>query len=195
MNKFGIVAGLLLSATATLPALATSIVGATEIKITNALPDYLQVAELQAFNFAATNVALATNGGIASASSTYSGFSTPDKAIDGNTGGNYYTDTIFHSAGSSGAEFLDVMFASSNLSSVTIFGRTDCCSQRDVYNIQIFNAAGMSIYSGRLDATAGPATVTFSPAAVPEPAGLALLGVGVGVVGSVTRLRRKTATV
>ena len=91
------------AAIATVPATAVSVIGATRIEIKSAFPDYLQVAEVQAFNFASTNVALTANGGLATGSSTYSGFSTPDKAIDGNTAGNYYTDTIFHSAGSTAA--------------------------------------------------------------------------------------------
>ena len=193
MKKLATTAALLLSACVSIPAFATSIVGATEIKITSAIPDYLQVAELEAFNLWGTNVAQALNGGMATGSSTYSSFSTPDKAIDGKEGGNYYSDTIFHSAGTSGAEFLDVRFAASDLSSVMIFGRTDCCTARDVYNIQIFNAAGKSLFSGKLDASGGSAGVGFSPAQVAEPAGLALSGIGLALAGAAARSRRKAA--
>ncbi len=172
---------------------AVTVVGATEINITSAGPTYLQVAELQAFDFSATNVALAANGGSATGSSTYDATSTPGKAIDGNTGGGYYTDTIFHSSGASAGEFLDVTFAAANLSSVSIFGRTDCCSYRDTYNVQIFDAAHNVLFSGTVDATnAGHVgTLTFD-SAVPEPATWALLIGGFAMVGMAAR-RRRTA--
>lgn len=170
---------------------AVTVVGATEIIVTSAGPTYLQVAELQAFDFSATNVALAANGGSATASSTYDGTSTPDKAIDGNTGGGYYSDAIFHSAGSGAGEFLDVTFAAANLSSVSIFGRTDCCSERDTYNVQIFDAAHNSLFSGTVDATNAShfGTLTFD-SAVPEPATWALLVSGFAMIGVATRRRR-----
>lgn len=177
---------------ATVPAAAVVVTGATRIEIKNAFPDYLQVAEVQAFNFAATNVALAANGGTANGSSIYAGYSTPDKAIDGNTGGNFYTDTIFHSAGSGAAEFLDVNFAPTNLSSISLFGRTDCCGQRDLYNVTIFNAAGATLFSGQVDARNQTGTVTFDAGAVPEPAAWMLMVTGFGLVGFAAR-RRSTA--
>ncbi len=174
---------------------AVTVIGATEIKVTSAGPDYLQVAELQAFDFTSSNVALATNGGSATGSSTYDATSTPGKAIDGNTGGNYYTDTIFHSAGSGSGEFLDVTFAATTLSSVSIFGRSDCCSQRDTYNVQIFDAAHNVLFSGFVDATGNShvGTLTFD-SAVPEPATWALLIGGFAMIGVAARRRRTPVT-
>jgi hypothetical protein len=179
---------------ATVPAAAVSIVGATKIEVKSALPDYLQVAELQAFNFASTNVALAANGGTATGSSTYFAYSSPDKAIDGNTGGGFYTDKIFHSSGTGGGEFLDVNFAATSLSSISIFGRSDCCSQRDLYTVTVFNAAGNTLYSGQINADnqAHSGTLTFTAASVPEPASWVLMVGGFGLVGFAAR-RRSTA--
>ena len=177
---------------ASVPAAAVSVVGATRIEIKSALPDYLQVAEVQAFNFASTNVALTANGGSATGSSTYSGFSTPDKAIDGNTAGNYYMDTIFHSAGSGGGESLDVNFGPTTLSSLSIFGRSDCCSQRDVYSVTVFNAAGATLFSGQIDANNGAHSGTFTfdaPGTVPEPASWVMMIAGFGLVGFAARRR------
>ncbi len=173
------------------PAAAVVVTGATKIEITSATPTYLQVAELQAFNFASVNVAAAANGGVATGSSTYDTFSSPDKAIDGNTGGAYYSDTIFHSAGSGAGEFLDINFAATNLASFSIFGRTDCCNDRDTYNVKIFNAGGATLYSGTVSAVGQTGTVTFDAvAAVPEPATWALMIAGFGLVGVGVRSRR-----
>lgn len=177
---------------ATVPAAAVSVVGATRIEVKNAFPTYLQVAEVQAFNFASTNVALASNGGSAAGSSTYSAFSTPDKAIDGNTGGGYFTDTIFHSAGAGSGEFLDVSFGATTLSSLSIFGRTDGGSERDLYSVTVFNAAGATLFSGQVDArnAAHNGTVTFdAPPSVPEPASWAMMVAGFGLVGFAARRR------
>lgn len=177
---------------ATVPAAALSIVGATKIEVKSALPDYLQVAELQAFNFASTNVALATNGGSAVGSSSLSPNSTAANAIDGNTGGGYYTDTIFHSGGNGGGEFLDVSFAATSLSSISIFGRSDCCSTRDVYTVTVFNAAGNTLYSGQVDASnqthRGTLNFDASPS-VPEPAIWVFMVGGFGLVGFAARRR------
>lgn len=171
---------------------AVTVIGATTIHITNANSTYLQIAEVVATQFGTgIDKALASQGGVASAPDAYApGFSDPIKAIDGNTGGNYYTDTIYHSAGGNG--FLDVTLAApTTLSSLTLFGRTDCCSDRDVYNVSISNAGGTVLYSGRLDAsTTHSATVTFdAPSVVPEPAMWGLMIVGFGLTGFAARRR------
>lgn len=183
------IGALLLTTTA---ANAVTVIGATEIKVTSAGPTYLQVAELQAFDSSAINVALAVNGGSATGSSTWDATSTPGKAIDGNTGGDFYADTMFHSSGSSAGEYLDVTFAAATLSSLSIFGRTDCCSYRDAYNVEIFDAGHSVLYSGVLDATGAGhvATVTFD-SVVPEPATWALLICGFAMIG--VAARRRTA--
>lgn len=172
------------------PAAAISVVDATSIRITSSFPDYLQVAEVQAVTFGAVNVALT---GTAVGSSTYDTFSTAAKAIDGNTGGNYYSDTMFHSQGSGAGEFLEISFGPSTLASLTLFGRSDCCSQRDIYNVQIFSGATL-LYAGTLNAdTPGHfVTVNFdAPAAgVPEPTTWAMLIAGFGLVGAAARRRR-----
>lgn len=189
-------AALLASASA---ASAVTVVGATNIHITNALGTYLQVAEVVATQFGTgLDKALASQGGSASAPDAYApGFSSPAKAIDGNNGGGYYTDTIYHSAGSGG--FLDVTLAApTTLTSLTLYGRTDCCSERDLFTVSITNAGGTVLYSGNLDARAtNSATVTFdAPTSVPEPASWALLVSGFAMVGAASRRRnRSTITV
>ncbi len=188
------VAAALLTTTA---AGAVTVVGATTIHITSANNTYLQVAEVVATQFGTgLDKALTTQGGMASALDAYApGMSDPIKAIDGNTGGNYYSDTIYHSAGGNG--FLDVTLAApTTLSSLTLYGRTDCCSDRDVYNVTISNAGGTVLYSGTLNAntTGHSATVAFdAPSTVPEPASWALLVGGFALVGVAARRRRPTS--
>ncbi len=182
-----------LAALAAVPANAVSIIGATKITVTNALNTWLQVAELQAFDFGNVNVAFSGNGGSATGTGgAYDPFATPDKAIDGNTGGDYYVDTIFHPAVEAGTQ-LDVTFAApTNLQSLTIWGRRDCCSNRDLYNVSIF-AGNTLLFSGQIDSRVEPGSVFFQAApGVPEPQTWAMLIAGFGLVGASMR-RRKAA--
>lgn len=170
---------------------AATLMGADTITITNAVGTYLQVAEVVATQVGTgTDVSLATNGATAAAPDEYASNSGPGNAIDGNTGGNYYTDGIYHSAGYPGSLTV-TLGAPANLSSLTLYGRTDCCGSRDVYNVAIDNASGSQIYSGTLDATgsSNSATVTFG--AVPEPTTWALMLLGVGGLGATLRGSRR----
>jgi hypothetical protein len=189
--------GLLLVAVSA-PAFAVPIINATRVRITNANNTWLQIAELQAVTFGNVNVAAAANGGVATGSIPgYDSYATPDKAIDGNTGGHYYTDKIFHPS-TEGGTYFEVAFGASDLASLKIFGRTDCCSDRDIYNYSIFNASNVLLGSGTLDAT-GPthsATVNFNViGAVPEPATWAMMTLGFGIVGGALRSSRRRTRV
>ncbi len=181
------------------PAGAATVVGATLITITNALPDWLQVAEVQAVTFASVNVAAAANGGTASGSPEYqnNGFATPGKAIDGVTGGNYYSDFISHSGTPNAGQYLTVNFsAPATLASLTIFGRTDGAGARDLYNVTIFGASNTVLYSGQYDARNGAhPTLSFDAPApgVPEPQSWALMIAGFGLVGAAMRRRQAQA--
>ena len=81
---------------------------------------------------AAINVAATANGGIASQSSSY-GFGTgPQLAIDGNTNGFRYgnSSNIQHTDFGLHASWQVMFQADYSLSSVTIYNRLDCCSDR-----------------------------------------------------------------
>ena len=167
----------------------------TSIRITNALPSWLQVSEVIATQTGTgTDVALASQGATASASSVYSAQSSADNAIDGVGPANY--PNIYHSAGNDGSDYLLITLAGGfDLSSLTILGRTDCCDDRDLYNYQLFNGTTL-VGSGMLDArnTAHSGSVEFAPGgAVPEPASWALMLGGFGMVGGAMRSRRKVA--
>jgi hypothetical protein len=172
---------------------AATLFGAKTITITDAIGTYLQVAEVVATQaVTGTDVSSALTGATASAPDQYAANSGPANAIDGDTGGNYYTDGIYHSAGYPGSLTV-TLAANADLSSLTLYGRTDCCGERDNYDVVIDNAAGQQIYSGNLDATgaSNTATVTFG-ASAPEPASWALMLIGVGGVGVVIRRSRQT---
>jgi hypothetical protein len=190
-------------ATSTVPAAATAatVVGATHITVKSALSDFLQVGELLAFDFGDVNVALASNGGLATAAGQYPA---PEgggaaEAIDGAFPVNYdYTYSpvipgVYHSAGTGAGEYLTVAFAGAKtLSKIQIYGRGDCCATRDFYDVTIYGAGNAVLFSGQLDArTAGNASILFDAPSggVPEPASWALMIMGFGASGALLRRR------
>ena len=179
--------------------MAATVIGATEIQVTSGVDDYLQVAELVADDFGGVDVAYAGNGGTVSALDQYSATSQPENAIDGAMPfARSYGDTpgIYHSGSTAGA-YLDAFFAPATLSSLSIYGRTDCCDTRDIYNVTIFDAAGRPLYSGVLDADNADhvGTVVFDQpvTGIPEPETWALMLMGFGGLGALARRRLRPA--
>lgn len=153
-----------------------TITGAKKIRVTSAVPEWLQIAELQAVEaITGKNVALASNGGTAVGSGNYDPASVPGKAIDG-IGPAQFPD-IYHSNGAGADEFLEITLAApANLASVTLFGRAyerAGRTERDFYNITILNDVGATLFSGQLDnreLSGGGRELTFAvaPALPPE---------------------------
>jgi hypothetical protein len=189
---------------ATGQAQAVTVIGATKIVVTNSVPTWLQIGELQAIQFGTgTNVALASNGGTATASSQYAPVSGASKAIDGSINTNYFTTPgIYHSGTASAGEFLQInLAAATDLASLTIYGRSDGGNgARDKFNVSIFNSANTLIYSGGLDASGLnglPVAVTFDAppvGPVPEPATWLTMLAGFGAMGFTMR-RKPSETV
>ncbi len=166
----------------------------TSITITSAIPDWLQVAEVQAWTPGmGANVALATAGATATSSGVFlNGPAVPGYAIDGNTSGDY--PFIYHSANNDGSDYLTVTFAApTDIELLTVFGRTDCCSNRDYFQFQAFDGTSL-VASGTLDAVNATNSASFN-LAVPEPSTWAMMIAGFGMVGGAMRRRARTTKV
>ena len=167
-----------------------TVYGVASVTVTSALPASIQISELIATqDGTGQDVALASQGATATVLSSYGGGDSPSYAIDGIISTTY--PNMYHSGGTSSAEFLTVSFlAPTDLSSVTLYGRSDCCTYRDLYNVTLTDTQGATLFSGQIDARAD-GTQGYSLALdVPEPASMAMLGAGLFGMGVVRRKSR-----
>ncbi len=171
------------------PAAAATVVNATRIEITSAIPDWIQIAEVFAFEFGGT------------ASATSSGFGGPAHgAIDGNASPSYGSH-FYHSGSPGGGEKLTINLGrTATLDSLRIVGRNDLRG-RDFWNVSVFDAADTVLFSGQLDART---TANFDAVAkfdapsvggIPEPSTWAMMILGFGAAGAAMRSRRRVAVV
>lgn len=167
------------------------------VTITNAVNDFLQVSEFQAYETGTgNNVALLSTG--ASATTTtgqWDGNSGPGKAIDGQYSDLSFPNMFHNSEYTYGNGNLTITFAGvKELDSINIYGRSDCCSFRDKYNLSFFDVDGKLLYTAmNVDASSDThmASVQLPNTDVPEPGSLALLGLGLmGLAGG--RLRQRS---
>jgi hypothetical protein len=167
-----------------------SLVGVKSIEVSSASNDWLQVTEISAINTLGVDVAAASNGGTAMAPSSWGNFATANLAIDGNTDGYFWNGSVFHSGATGPLEILTITFSAvQNLDFVGIWGRMDCCSYRDIYNVSFFNGVGDLLLSVP-DVNAANThfvAMTFyntavAPVPVPEPVSTAIFGLGLMVL-------------
>jgi hypothetical protein len=160
------------------------LIGVKTIEISNGYPTWLQVAEVVAKNTAGNDVALLSAGAIATAPDTWSAASTPSKAVDGNTNGDF--PNIFHEGNDGSWDTLTITLASvEELISIQIFGRTDCCANRDLFDVAFFDDSGTELFATRIDSRnkAHPVIALPDTTPVSEPGTLALLGLGLAGLG------------
>ena len=107
---------------------------------------YLQISEVIATQSGSgKDLALATEGAVATASSSYSN-ANANNAISG-VGPDRYPD-IFHSGGGDKTATLNITLAKeSDLESIILYGRADGFFSRDIYDIKLKDASGNIIFS------------------------------------------------
>jgi hypothetical protein len=166
------------------------------IKNTGAIPAF-HISEVEVFEQgSATNVAAAAAGASATASST--GWGTdPNWAIDGNADGAFGSNSIWHdSDGQEGddptqADELTIVFGSpKTVDLFSLWGRTDCCTDRDdSILVSFYNGTDLvgQNATGIIDnGTTGRVAIS----AIPEPSTAVLLLVGSALVSGRWRRRR-----
>ena len=171
------------------------------INIRQNLADSWHLAEVEGIQTGTgVNLASQANGGVASATGTTAGFgSIFGDGNDGNRIGNFNVGSVWHDDGDADTgEIYTITLANpSNLSAISIFGRTDCCQGRDDnLTLELRNAGGVLLYSVNFGIPNVPDTssttavngITLQLPVVPEPA-TATLGL-ISVAGLMLRRRR-----
>jgi len=168
------------------------IANVSRVRITQLQNEALSIAELLAFDNG-TNVALATNGGVANQDSEGFG-GAASRGIDGNTNGDYFgANSTTHNLGGIGGFFEVTFSAPAEIDSVQLFGRTDCCQPRDdSLTLTLFDGMGAVLLATPVSIPDDDQEVTVTFNAVPEPATAALMGFGAVALASYGYRRRKS---
>jgi hypothetical protein len=172
---------------------SAALINVSEIRISSAVNDWLQVSEFVAWsNFTNSDLALTSAGASVTATDFYLGNSSCNSntsnascAIDGVSFVDY--PNIFHgdNVGGFNTILTVTLAAPSTIDWIEIFGRNGCCTTRDVYDISFFDSAGNMLSS--LSNVVGSSIRAPNRVEVSEPSVLALLGLG--LLG--LRFRRK----
>ncbi len=188
MSRPTLAATLLMSAVFSVLATSSAQAQYSAVRVTQNDNQYLSLAEVQAFA-GPTNLALQSNGGVATQTSTGFG-GTPDRANDGNISGNYGDGSVSHDANAAAGEYLQVNFSAlAAIDTITIYGRSDCCTDRDNnLTVSLLDASGGVLFSKSGVSLSPDGAQGIATIAVPEPASLGLAGFG--MLGLLARRRR-----
>jgi hypothetical protein len=111
-----------------------------------------------------TNLALT---GTASQSSTgyWNWWATADRAIDGNTDGNYFNGSVSHTDSETGAWWKVDLGKLSNIDKIVIWNRTDnsCGARLDNFYVSILNETGTKTLWTSTHNSTFPLNMTFDP--------------------------------
>lgn len=142
--------------------------GVQTIRIYSANNVWLQISEVVAVERGSeANVAAASRRARASAPNRYTGEAQPSHAIDeaqpyvrpfGDRRG------IYHSGVEGRDAWLEIALARpTDLSRLSLYGRLDCCAERDIYRYELRDARGQMVETGmiRADNAAHVGTVLF----------------------------------
>lgn len=200
-----IVQPLVASAILALSTMASAgVVDVAKIKITSTAKSgdsaYLQVAEVIATEFGTgQDLALSSAGATTSIHSQYGSLSSwgPHLAIDGNN--SHIRTRGFYHGNNSADEFLQITLdAPAHLESISIYGRIDCCSTRDIYNLELIDSKGNQLlFMSVLNANNPQSLVHINlPNIAPilEPSTLGLMFGGLGLVGLLAWRSKNAAT-
>jgi hypothetical protein len=192
MLNFGLIAlGLGLSA-----AHAASVEGVVTIRITSTNNTWIQISEVVALDGSSQDVALSTISGVSTASSGVGFGGTEEAAINGIAPGGCMigncsgANGIYHSSSPSDAFFEVTLAAPTDIFTLSIFGRADSLSERDVFDVELFDGAGTSLFfaTGADANNADHRVDVFStPAPIPVPAAGWLLLTGLGSLAGMRR--------
>lgn len=182
-----------------------NVVDVSKIKITSTETGngngWIQIAEVIALNESFNNVSFsgASSAGVYQNNDANWG---ANFAIDGNVSHTGHTG-FYHSKTTGSSEYLQLDFGSATeLSSITIFGRNNCCQSRDVFNVQLLDASDNVLFSADALDAQYHATAPFSNknfvtldlsqvSAVPEPSTYAMMIGGLGLIGLLASRRKK----
>lgn len=111
----------------------------------------------------AVNVAV---GKTASQSSTYDGSTPASNAVDGNTGNAVYGGSLTHTGSDPNAWWQVDLGSSVSVSSVVVWGRTECCQSRlSDYWVYISSAPGGTDYAYHQTSYPNPSSTVNTPGA------------------------------
>jgi len=153
------------------------------IEIENALGQHLQISEFVGWGTNSNSDLALTSAGATAIGSDYyqnvrscNSYSSDASCVLNGSGPTAWGN-IYH--GKSASSVLTITLATaSEIDWFEIFGRTDCCGNRDVYNVSLFDAEGSEVHTSS-NLSANNRAHSTGRVDVPEPTTLAIFALGI----------------